>query len=420
LGRGGFAHTFLARDPERGRDVALKTLHGRLVSDAKSYELFEREARVLLGLRHRGVPEFVDFLRAEVSGAPTAVLVMEYVEGMSLAQRIADGPPLAPLQVLDLLLELLGILDYLHTRVPPILHRDIKPANVILRPDGAPVLVDFGAVRNVFRAPDSGGSTVVGTWGYMPYEQFMGQATPSSDLYALGATFLHLVTGCPPSEFMGDGNTLAVPAALPVDEPVRSVITRLLRPAPAGRFPSARAAREALLASPSRPPGAGTALVAAGTTALAALEPAPRTLTGLAADRYARVAHSMWRYADSGSPPERWGVLDVLTAVFFSVITAGVVPLVFLGIAQARKRRLRRFFRDGVPAPARILDFRPEDLAFGSKLTRVRYEFEADGKVRRGSDTALPYLADRWKEGEEVEILYLPQEGYDSVLVSAE
>jgi hypothetical protein len=173
LGRGGFAHTYLARALEGDRAVALKTLYGRAVTDLKAYELFEREARVLLGLRHRGVPEFIEFFRADVDGDSTAVLVMEYVDGVSLAETIADGPPLAPLQVLDLMLELLGVLDYLHTRAPPILHRDIKPANVLVRADGGPVLVDFGAVRNVFKASGESGSTVVGTYGYMPYEQYM-------------------------------------------------------------------------------------------------------------------------------------------------------------------------------------------------------------------------------------------------------
>jgi hypothetical protein len=421
LGRGGFAHTFLARDPERGREVALKTLHGALVTDPKSYQLFEREARVLLGLRHRGVPEFVEFFRAEILGTPTAVLVMEYVDGMSLSHQIAEGRPLAPLQVLDFMLEMLGILDYLHTRVPPILHRDIKPANVLIRPDGAPVLVDFGAVRNVFRAPGESGSTVVGTYGYMPYEQYMGQASPTSDLYALGATFLHLVTGRPPSDFMTEEGRLAVPPELPIDEPMRGVIARLLEASPAKRYQSARAAREALLSSSTRPAAAGgTAIVVAGPASLAALEPAPRPLAGAAAERYHAVAPSMWQLMDPAQPTEGWGVVDVLGVVFFSALTAGILPLLFLGFAKGRKRRLRRFFREGTPALARIIDFRPEDLAFGAKLTRVRYEFETEGRTRRGSDTALPYVADRWREGEPIEILYLPHRGYDSVIVSAE
>jgi hypothetical protein len=428
LGRGGFAHTFLARDPERGGEVALKTLHGELVTDPKSYQLFEREAKVLLGLRHRGVPEFVEFFRAEVKGFATAVLVMEYVEGVSLSKQIGEGRPLDQLQVLDFMLEMLGILDYLHTRVPPILHRDIKPANVLLRPDGAPVLVDFGAVRNVFRGAGESGSTVVGTYGYMPYEQYMGQASPASDLYALGATFLHLVTGRPPTEFMTDEGRLAVPADLPVGEPMRGVIARLLEAAPGKRYASAREARQALLSSPAGPapgtalvPAAPAALAPAAVSALSTLTPAPRRLEGFAAERYGRVAPSMWQLMEpTQAPDDAWGVVDVLAVIFFSTITAGVLPLLFLGFSQSRKRRLRRFFKEGTPGVARIMDFRPEDLAFGAKLTRVRFEFEADGKVRRGSDTALPYIADRWREGEEIEILYIPKLGYDSVIVSAE
>ena len=419
LGRGGFAHTYLARDLEGGREVALKTLQGRVVADLKAYELFEREARVLLGLRHRGVPEFIEFFRADLNGASSAVLVMEYVDGISLAQSIADGPPLAPLQVLDLMLELLGVLDYLHTRAPPILHRDIKPANVIVRADGGPVLVDFGAVRNVFKTPGESGSTVVGTYGYMPYEQYMGQASPASDLYALGATFLHLVTGRPPSDFMADEGHIAVPASLPVGEPMRSVIARLLEPVPAKRPASARAARDALLAAPTRPPG--TAVTAAPHTPLLVLEPAPRALAGAAAERYTALAYSTRRMMEpTEAPGEPWGVLDWITVIFFSALTAGVLPGLFFAMARARKRRLRRFFRDGIPTTATILDFRPEDAAFGVKYTRVRYEFQADGRTQRGSDVVLPVIADRWREGEQLDILYIPERSHDSIIISVE
>lgn len=75
------------------------------------------------------------------------------------------------------------MLEYLHERVPPVLHRDIKPANIIVRTNGSPVLVDFGSVRQVFLSADESGSTVAGTYGYMPYVQYMGQASPASDLF---------------------------------------------------------------------------------------------------------------------------------------------------------------------------------------------------------------------------------------------
>jgi serine/threonine protein kinase len=187
--------------------------------------------------------------------------------------------------VLDMFAELLGVLDYLHTRVPPVLHRDIKPANVIVRNGGAPVLVDFGAVRNVFRSPDETGSTVVGTYGYMPYEQYMGQATPASDLFATAATFLHVLTGRPPRDFMNDDGRIEVPEALPGEPRLRGVIARLLRPSPAERFASAREVRNALVGpssgmSLSAAPHASLRKIAETVEVVLALPPAPRPLTG--------------------------------------------------------------------------------------------------------------------------------------------
>jgi len=417
LGRGGFARTFLARDLERGRDVALKTLLSRAVTDLKSVELFEREATVLVGLRHRGVPEFVEFFRTGIGGGSAAVLVMEFIDGVSLAQVIAQRTVLAPPRVLELLLELLGVLDYLHTRVPTILHRDIKPANVIVRAEGDPVLVDFGAVRSVFRSAEESGSTVVGTYGYMPFEQYMGQASPASDLYALGATFLHLVTGRPPADFLHEEGRLDVPASLPGGEPLRGVIARLLEAAPTRRFATARGVREALLGTAAPAGSTGTALAAAPTAL--ALGPAPRELTGEAAARCAALAHSPWQLMDPRERSDgRWDLFDVASVVFFSLLTAGVLPLVFVGVARARRRRLRTFFRAGLPAVAAVLDFKEEEIAFGAKLTRVRYEFAAGGGTQRGSDLVLPFVADRWQAGDPIEVLYLPERDYDSVIVS--
>ena len=412
LGRGGFARTYLARDLERGRAVALKTLLSRAVTDLKAVELFEREASVLVGLRHRGVPEFVEFFRTGIGGGSAAVLVMEFIDGVSLAQVIAQRTVLAPARVLELLLELLGVLDYLHTRVPTILHRDIKPANVIVRAEGDPVLVDFGAVRNVFRSAEESGSTVVGTYGYMPFEQYMGQASPASDLYALGATFLHLVTGRPPVDFLHEEGRLDVPASLPGGEPLRGVMARLLEAAPTRRFATARAAREALLGTAAPAGNTGTALALT-------LGPAPRELTGEAAARCAALAHSPWQLMDPTARSDgRWDLFDVASLVFFSLLTAGVLPLVFIGVARARRRRLRAFFRVGLPAVAAVLDFKEEEIAFGAKLTRVRYEFAAGGGTQRGSDVVLPYVADRWQAGDPIEVLYLPERDYDSVIVS--
>jgi hypothetical protein len=349
-------------------------------------------------------------------------------------------------------LELLGILEYLHGRVPPILHRDIKPSNIIVRPNGFPALVDFGSVRRVFLTADEAGSTVAGTYGYMPYEQYMGQASPSSDLYATAATLLHLVTGRAPREFMTAEGRIEVPAALPGDARLRAVLARMLRPSPAERFASARDVREALLAPVA---DAGIALVTRGASsgvvsraavtgtvsgtalrrdaanpdlpaaprhdvAIPDLPAAPRDLAGSTKEQFNAVAHSMWVWMDPNRKHrDGWSLVDVGSMVFFSVLTAGILPMVFYSYAHSRRRRLRRFFRLATPGVATITGFAEEDAGFSVKYSRVSYEFEADGVLHRDADVVIPAIANRWREGDRVQILYFPTEGYDSVIISA-
>ena len=431
LGQGAFAHTLLARDVRLHRDVALKVLHPRSAADLKAYELFEREAAVLRELRHPGVPAIHAAFRAPWNGAEAAFLVMEYIEGSSVAELIEQRRHLEVDGILHLFIELLGVLDYLHTRVPPVLHRDIKPANLIVRPEGSPALVDFGAVRNVFRAPDEGGSTVVGTYGYMPYEQYMGQASPSSDLYALAATFLHLVTGRAPPQFMSGEGRIEVPATLPCGDPLRGVLVRLLAPSPADRYQSAREARAGLLGIASQPGKVPSTAVAPrepisppGLRQLAPLpaallEPGPRPLTGETRALMKRVVSNPLQLM---SPQEKQSkgidIASFLLIGCLSLFTAGILPMWFLSIYLTRKRRSKRFFTEGVPAIARISDMVKRDIGWGEHLMRVRYEFEADGRLHRGSDDVLAFVAELWEPGDTVQILYLPDADCESLIIS--
>ena len=436
LGQGAFGRTFLARDTGNDRQVAIKLLDARDAVTWKAREMFEREADVLRSLRHHGIPEVFDLVHDDWNGSPALMLVMEYIEGVSLALMIEERRALDPADVVHWFLELLGILEHLHGRVPPILHRDIKPSNIIVRPDGIPALVDFGSVRRVYLGPDEMGSTVAGTFGYMPYEQYMGRASPASDLYALGATFLHLLTGRGPRDFMTDEGRLEVPESLPGDRRLRPLIARLLEPAPADRFASAAEVRHALLAAPAaaitlapRPsravsaepsrastePPRGLAVPAAGTLLLA---PTPRKLTRPLRDLLEWAAPSMWDLMDSSAKPgDEPGVVDWLGFLFFSAITAGVMPLVFLGMSSARRRRVRRFLREGMLATAEILEIAQESTAFGEKIARVTYQFEADGR-RRDADRVHPAIAHRWQPGDLIYVLYIEREDYDSVIIS--
>ncbi len=208
LGEGAQAATFEAVDKREGRPVAIKRFRVRGAKSWKEVELAEREAAVLSSLSHPGLPRYVEHFEE----AGELFLVTERIEGESIAALRKRGVRLGEADVVRFLREAAAILDYLHTRAPPIVHRDIKPSNVIRKPDGSFVLIDFGAVRD--RMKPEGGSTVVGTFGYMAPEQFQGRAMPVSDVYSVGATALAMLTGSEPEDLPHKGLGIDVDAAL--------------------------------------------------------------------------------------------------------------------------------------------------------------------------------------------------------------
>jgi serine/threonine protein kinase len=163
---------------------------------AVAERLFEREARVLLTLQHRGIPRL--FSTFELNGY--WYLVQEYIAGQTLLDWLdANQNMIGEREARRILMELATILAYLHSRVPPVVHRDIKPQNLMLAADdGRLLLINFAAVSQVNPAGERAG-TIIGSAGYAPPEQLIGQAVPQSDLYAAGATMLRLLTGLHPS-----------------------------------------------------------------------------------------------------------------------------------------------------------------------------------------------------------------------------
>lgn len=234
LGEGGQGTTFDAIDKREGRPVAIKRFSVRGAASWKDVELAEREATVLASLSHPALPAHVDHF--EEGGA--LYLVMSKIEGQNLASIAKSGGTLSQAEVVRFLREAAGLLAYLHGRSPPVIHRDINPKNVVRRPDGSFVLVDFGAVRDRLRP--EGGSTVVGTFGYMAPEQFQGRAVPGSDVYAVGATAIRLLTGVEPEKLPHKGLALDVPAALGrgFDPELRAALERMLEPDPDKRASS--------------------------------------------------------------------------------------------------------------------------------------------------------------------------------------
>jgi serine/threonine protein kinase len=228
LGEGSQGRTFDGVDKREGRAVAIKRFDVRGAKGWKDVELAEREARVLASLSHPRLPAYVDHF--EHDGA--LYLVMEKIEGESLASIRKRGAVLAEDDVLRLLADASEVLDYLHGRAPAVIHRDLKPGNVIRRPDRTFAFVDFGAVRDKLR--HEGGSTVVGTFGYMAPEQFQGRALPASDVYAIGATAITLLTGEEPENLPHKGLAIDVRAALRgrASEKMINVLEQMLDPDP--------------------------------------------------------------------------------------------------------------------------------------------------------------------------------------------
>jgi serine/threonine protein kinase len=208
LGQGAQGATLEAVDKRDGRLVAIKRFSVRGAPTWKDVELAEREARVLSALSHPALPVYIEHFEE----AGCLYLVMEKIEGEQLSTLRRKGVPFSRDDVTRFLHDASAALDYLHSRAPPVIHRDIKPGNVIRRPDGSYALVDFGAVRDSLRP--EGGSTIVGTFGYMAPEQFQGRAMPASDVYSVGATALTMLTGVEPEDLPHRGLEIDVAAAL--------------------------------------------------------------------------------------------------------------------------------------------------------------------------------------------------------------
>jgi len=228
LGEGSQGATFEAVDKRAGRAVAIKRFVVRGARSWKDVELAEREADVLGRLSHRLLPAALD--RFEEDGA--LYLVMDKVEG----EALSETTHMTRDDVLRFLEDASEVLDYLHHQAPPVIHRDLKPQNILRRPatEDQPesyVLVDFGSVRQKLEA--KGGSTVVGTFGYMAPEQLQGRAMPATDVYAIGATALRLLTGREPEDLPHRGLGIDVAAALgPGDPAMVRILERMVNPDP--------------------------------------------------------------------------------------------------------------------------------------------------------------------------------------------
>jgi serine/threonine protein kinase len=251
LGQGGMGAVYEATDERFGKTVAIKEAF--LGADSLR-RAFEREARLLNDLRHPALPVVIDYF----AEGNIWFLVMDYVPGEDLGAYLKRmGKPFAPADVVRWADQVLDALEYLHGHEPPIIHRDIKPQNIKLTPRGDVKLLDFGLAKGVAASGTSGTSVAGYTPHYAPVEQIQGAGTDvRSDLYALGATMYHLMTGRIPPDALeramkllnGEPDPLRLAHELNAEIPtdVSEVLRRVLATSANQRPASAAAFRRAL------------------------------------------------------------------------------------------------------------------------------------------------------------------------------
>ena len=198
IGHGGMSVVYLAMNERANKQWAIKEVRKDGVSN---YEVVKQglivETNLLKKLNHPNLPSIIDV----IDGEDTFLIVMDYIEGNPLNKILKHNGAQSQEDVIEWAKQLCDVLGYLHSRKPPIVYRDMKPSNVMLKPDGNVTLIDFGTARE-YKTASLADTTCLGTQGYAAPEQFggQGQTDGRTDIYCLGATMYHLVTGHNPAE----------------------------------------------------------------------------------------------------------------------------------------------------------------------------------------------------------------------------
>jgi hypothetical protein len=343
LGRGGMATVYRGTDRVLGRTVAIKVLADRFAGDDKFVTRFRREAQAAAGLNHPNIVAIFDTGDHD----DAHYIVMEYVEGETLADLLNRDGALPPERAADISASVAAALEVAHQT--GLVHRDVKPGNVMLTPERALKVMDFGIARAAADDTLTQTGTVLGTAAYLSPEQAQGLAVDArSDLYSLGCVLYEMLTGRQP--FTGDSpvsvaykhvNEEPVPPSrvIPDVPPELDAVTmRAMAKDPGDRFPSAQAMREALAA------GAGVpAAVSVGTPT----EP----ITGRRGDTAV-----MPPITEEGPPPgerppggpRRWLPIALIAATLIAVV--GLVWLALGSDGRDGRRRERGAAEETTPA----------------------------------------------------------------------
>ncbi|HLL15681.1 MAG TPA: protein kinase [Pyrinomonadaceae bacterium] len=256
IGGGGMGAVYLARDRNLGdQPRAVKEMIQSNIDESqheKAINDFKRESMLLASLEHPSIPTIYDYFYDEDAGR--FYLVMKYISGGDFLARLRNAPGgrIDEKTVTDWACQVADVLEYLHRRNPPIIYRDLKPANLMIDGNsGRVMLIDFGIARWV--TTHEKGVTAVGTMGYAPPELFSGKVEPRSDIYSLGATMFHLLTGTDPQDnplLIFDFNKNPRPRQLApsLSNEMESILMRTVGYKPEDRFRSAAELRDMLAA----------------------------------------------------------------------------------------------------------------------------------------------------------------------------
>ena len=254
IGGGGMGAVYLASDRNLGgAQRAVKEMVQSYIEpeqQEKAINDFKREGMLLTSLEHQSIPTIYDYFFDEAECR--FYLVMKYIPGGDLATRLRAAPEgrVDEATVTAWAIEIADVLDYLHRHDPPIVYRDLKPANIMVDISaGRVMLIDFGIARWINK--EEKGVTAVGTMGYAPPELFSGNVEPRSDIYSLGSTMFHLLTGADPQSnplliFDFDKNPRPRQINPQLSEQVEAIVMRAVQYDSAARFRSAAEMREAL------------------------------------------------------------------------------------------------------------------------------------------------------------------------------
>lgn len=233
IGRGGMSVVYLAMDTRLNKQWAVKEIRkkGNGKNDEVVVNSLLAEANLMKRLDHPSLPRIVDI----IDNGLTIYVVMDYIEGESLDKILNEYGAQSEEMVIGWAKQLCDALGYLHSQKPPIIYRDMKPANVMLKPEGNIKIIDFGIARE-YKEQNLADTTVLGTKGYAPPEQYSGQTDARSDIFALGMTMHHLLTGIDPRS--GEAYAPVRQWNPELSEGIEIIIDRCVEPAAENRYQS--------------------------------------------------------------------------------------------------------------------------------------------------------------------------------------